>query len=100
MGCRTPLLPSGTQERARQLLAERVNGRSEFDDLDRALRPVVLPTDEHIAILVSVAVIEEVAALVFKLDANALPHVAGLFYAPFRLAVGEADADASGSRLS
>jgi hypothetical protein len=82
----------GPQETARQLLAERVVSRSELGDLDRALRPVVLPTDEYIAILVSVAVIEEVAALALKSDANALPHVAGLVHAPFRLAVGEADA--------
>jgi hypothetical protein len=93
-GCRAAATTVRTQETARQLFAERVDSRSELDDLDRALRPVVLPTDEHIAILVSVAVIEEVAALVLKLDANALPHVAGLVHAPFRLAVGEANADA------
>ncbi len=53
----------------------------------RALVPIVPPTDDYVATACRVAVVAEIPALKFKLDAHALPSFGS--YLPHGLAVGK-----------
>ena len=53
----------------------RFNHAGKFDDfaLARAVRPIVLPTNDDVTAVNGMAVVAEIAALKFKFDGDALP---------------------------
>src|SRR5215831_5094440 len=61
-----------------RLAQDKFQGFAQFDyfNVRRAFRPVVTPADDHVAAVFSVAMPEDIAALKFKLNADALPHAA------------------------
>lgn len=60
-----------------------------FKYLDRALRPVVFPAHDDIALIWIMAVLAEAPGLVLELDSNPLPHPGLPANPPLGLAVGK-----------
>ena len=64
-----------------QLRSGLFQGSRQFEHfkIGRAFRPVMPPADDHVTAVFSVAMLQEIAALKFKLNADTLPHTAGDF---------------------